>query len=91
MRRALPGGAPKTLWGRDRGAGVWGCGWGGGRIQQGCEMRWTAATGGSASFGSPGCLMALWNTLSPMPPFVLLPAFRPLPPPAPWSATEADW
>ena len=54
-------------------------------------MRWTAATGGSAYFGSPGCLMALWNDLSPMPPFVLLPAVRPLPPPAPWSGTAADW
>ena len=54
-------------------------------------MRWTAATVGSASFGSPGGLMVLWNALSSMPPFVLLPAFRPLPPKAPWSGTEADW
>ena len=25
-----------------------------------------------------------------MPPFFLLPTFRPLPPPAPWSGTETD-
>ena len=30
MRRALPGGALETLWGRDWGVGVWGCVWWGG-------------------------------------------------------------
>ena len=38
-----------------------------------------------------GCFWPLWDTLSSMPPPVLLPAFRPLPPPAPWSGTEAAW
>ena len=38
-----------------------------------------------------GYFWPLWDALSSMPPSVLLPAFRPLPPPAPWSGTEADW
>ena len=94
MRRALPGGAPETLRGRD---GALGCGGAVGGGGGGCgtrwrrAMRWKATTGGSDSFGSLGCLMALWNALSHMPLFVLLPAFRPLPPPVPWSGTEADW
>ena len=52
------------------------------RMKVGGRLKW---------LGTVGLLWPLWHALSFMPPPVLLPAYRPLPPPAPWPGTEADW
>ena len=46
--------------------------------------------GGRGSCGWLGAEVIV-DAFSTMPPSVLLPAYRPMPPPAPWSGTEADW